>query len=67
MPFISRFVGDRLFPEEPALRRFIYGNITYLSVKGIITLVRKYKFRKWLRARELKNFEGNWLKNLLCC
>lgn len=59
MPFISRFVGDRLFPEEPALKRFIYGNITYLSVKGIITLVRKYKFRKWLRARELKNFEVN--------
>jgi hypothetical protein len=59
MPFISRFVGDRIFPDESPGWRFIYGSVTYLSVKGIVTLVRKYKFRKWLRARELKNFEEN--------
>ena len=59
MPFISRIVGDYVFHKEANVyKRFLFGAATYLSVKGVITLVRKYKFRRWLRERKVKDFEG---------
>ena len=59
MPFISRIVGDYVFHKESNVyKRFLFGAATYLSVKGVITLVRKYKFRRWLRERKVKDFEG---------
>ena len=62
MPFISRIVGDYVFHKESNVyKRFLYGAATYLSVKGVITLVRKYKFRRWLRERKVKDFEGTVL------
>jgi len=60
MPFISRIVGDYVFHKESNVyKRFLFGAATYLSVKGVITLVRKYKFRRWLRERKVKDFEEN--------
>jgi hypothetical protein len=60
MPFVSRIVGDYVFHKESNVyKRFIFGAATYLSVKGLITLVRKYKFRRWLRERKVKDFEEN--------
>ena len=62
MPFISRIVGDYVFHKESNVyKRFLFGAATYLSVKGVITLVRKYKFRRWLRERKVKDFEGTVL------
>lgn len=64
MPFISRIVGDYVFHKESNVyKRFLFGAATYLSVKGVITLVRKYKFRRWLRERKVKDFEGTVLQS----
>jgi len=66
MPFISRIVGDYVFHKESNVyKRFLFGAATYLSVKGVITLVRKYKFRRWLRERKVKDFEGTVLQSVV--
>ena len=58
MPFAARIVGDLLYAEFTPGKRFIFGALTYLTVKGGISFARKYKFRHWLRARKVKCFKG---------
>jgi len=57
MPFMANIVGKILYPSYSPLKRWSLGCCTYLTVKGGLTLLRKYKLRRWNRARQVKDFE----------
>merc|ERR1711892_662604 len=57
MPFMANIVGKVLFPTQSPFKRWLLGCGTYLTAKGGLTLVRKYKLRRWNRARQVKDFE----------
>ena len=60
MPFIANAVGRVLYSDYTPFKRWLLGCCTYLVVKGGVTLVRKYKLRRWTRARQVKDYEGNF-------
>jgi len=57
MPFIANAVGRVLYSNYTPFKRWLLGCCTYLVVKGGVTLVRKYKLRRWTRARQVKDYE----------
>ena len=58
MPFMANAVGRFLYSDQPPLKRWLLGAGTYLTVKGVVTLVRKYKIRRWNHQRQVKDYEG---------
>lgn len=65
MPFIANAVGRVLYSNYTPFKRWLLGCCTYLVVKGGVTLVRKYKLRRWTRARQVKDYEGSFVVLLL--
>ena len=60
MPFMANIVGKVVYPHQSPFKRWLLGCGTYLTVKGALTLLRKYKLRRWNRARQVKDFEGEF-------
>ena len=60
MPFMANIVGKVFYPTQSPFKRWLLGCGTYLMAKGGLTLVRKYKLRRWNRARQVKDFEGRF-------